>query len=278
MVSVDSKSGARFERVVIDGYAFVLKHVDRHDDWITRQTGDVGCGPVLAWEAGVARPRAATCIDHTIVGAARRPAGRGPHARRGRGLVPAGDVPLPLEQHLRFLDHLAAFHAGALGLGRHRSACPVGEPLLLLRARRARLRTRRSASRSRSPGLAADGWLRLESVAPCSPRRLRPLRDAPWPLFDAFAEHPIAFLHGDTKLANLGIASRRAHRARRLVAVGRRAAARRGRALARVEQRALPGRARQGRHRRRVPCRASNAAASTPADGATVSSRCASSA
>ena len=33
---------------------------------------------------------------------------------------------------------------------------------------------------------------------------LRPLRAAPWPLFDALTETPVALLHGDTKFGNLG--------------------------------------------------------------------------
>ena len=66
----DSKSGARFERVVVDGEPFVLKHLDRRDDWIMRQTGDVGCVPVRIWESGVF-DLLPECIDHTTVGAAR---------------------------------------------------------------------------------------------------------------------------------------------------------------------------------------------------------------
>src|SRR5712691_11637523 len=69
MASADSKSGARFERVVIAGEAFVLKHVDRRDDWIMRQTGDVSCGPVVVWESGVL-DLVPDCIDHATVGAA----------------------------------------------------------------------------------------------------------------------------------------------------------------------------------------------------------------
>ena len=54
MESSDSKSGARFERVTIDGDAFVLKHIDRGYDWIARQSGDLG---VLADRGLGARPR-----------------------------------------------------------------------------------------------------------------------------------------------------------------------------------------------------------------------------
>ena len=58
MESADSKSGARFERVVIDGDAFVVKHVDRAYDWIARQTGDLACWPIVVWERGLDRSRA----------------------------------------------------------------------------------------------------------------------------------------------------------------------------------------------------------------------------
>ena len=66
----DSKSGARFERVVLDGDDFLLKHVDPHDDWIMRQTGDIGCIPIRVWESGVF-DLVPDVIDHATVGAAR---------------------------------------------------------------------------------------------------------------------------------------------------------------------------------------------------------------
>src|SRR5262249_56979808 len=71
----DSKSGARFESVVIDGTTYVLKHLDLRHDWIMRQTGDIGSIPILVWESGVfdLLPEG---IDHATVGAARED-GRG---------------------------------------------------------------------------------------------------------------------------------------------------------------------------------------------------------
>ena len=56
--------------------------------------------------------RMPSCIDPVVVGVAR-------DGRRGvllmhdvgAHLVPEGDDPIPLEQHLRFLDHLATLHA-----------------------------------------------------------------------------------------------------------------------------------------------------------------------
>ena len=84
MLTTDSKSGARFERVTIDGEPHVVKYLHVDDDWIMRSTGDLACRPVTVWRYGHPRPRPA-CIDHGVVGAAtgwaqrlgRRPA----HAR-----------------------------------------------------------------------------------------------------------------------------------------------------------------------------------------------------
>ena len=86
----DSKSGARFERVVLDGDDFLLKHVDPRDDWIMRQTGDIGCIPIRVWEAGVF-DLVPDVIDHAVVGAAREGgARRGVATRRRRVAPPAG--------------------------------------------------------------------------------------------------------------------------------------------------------------------------------------------
>jgi hypothetical protein len=41
----DSKSGSPFERVVIDGESFIVKHIHIDDDWTMRFNGDVGCHP-----------------------------------------------------------------------------------------------------------------------------------------------------------------------------------------------------------------------------------------
>ena len=115
MTAVDSKSGARFERVVLDDEPYVLKHVDHRDDWIMRQTGDLGCVPLRVWESGVF-DLLPPCIDHATVGAARE-GDRGAVLMRdvGEWLVPADDTPIPPDQHLQLLDHLAALHAAAWG-------------------------------------------------------------------------------------------------------------------------------------------------------------------
>ena len=203
MVATDSKSGARFERVVIDGDAFVLKHVDHHDDWIMRQTGDVGCVPVVVWESGVL-DLVPACIDHATVGAARE----GDHGavlmRDVSGsLVAEGDSPIPPEQHLRFLEHLAALHAACWGWRDTVGLIPLANRYSFFGP--AALECEAALGfPAPVPRIATDGWQRLDVVDPEFADALRPLRAAPWPLFEALADTPMTFLHGDTKLGNLG--------------------------------------------------------------------------
>ena len=276
MASTDSKSGARFERVVIDGERYVLKHVDRHDDWIMRQTGDIGCVPIVVWESGVL-DLVPDCIDHTTVGAARVGDGGAVLMRDvGAALVPSGDAPLALAQHLRFLDHLAALHAARLGMDRHRRPDPGREPVLVLRARGDRMRSRARLPatgpphRGRRMGTARPRRTCVRGRARTAARRALPaLRRA-----GRHAHHvPPRRLEARQRRQP----SRRAHGARRLVGERGRAAARRARALPRAQLRPPPHRAHEGRHHRRVPRRARSGTASPPARGGIVSSRCASS-
>jgi hypothetical protein len=203
MASADSKSGARFERVVIDGDRYVLKHVDLATDWIARQTGDIGCWPVRVWEAGVVDLAPAT-IDHTIVGAARSAAGGAVLMRDvGDCLVPGDDSPLPLDLHLELLDRLAEFHAACWGWEDTVGLCPFenrysffGPDALASEAA--------LGFPELVPRIASEAWEQLRDVAPTMHASLTPLRVAPWPLFDALARTPRTFLHGDWKLGNLG--------------------------------------------------------------------------
>jgi hypothetical protein len=199
----DGKSGARFEWVVLDGERYLLKHVDHRDDWIMRQTGDIGCIPVRVWESGVF-DLVPDCIDHAIVGAARED-GHGALLMRdvGAWLVPEGDGVIDVDQQLRFLDHLATLHAAGWGW--------VDDVGLLPTANRysffgpAALECEAALGYPQPvPRIAAEGWVRLEDASPELARALRPLRTAPWALFDALAETPAALLHGDTKFGNLG--------------------------------------------------------------------------
>jgi hypothetical protein len=203
MASVDSKSGARFERVVIDGESFVLKHIDRRDDWIMRQTGDVSCGPVVVWETGIL-DLVPDCIDHATVGAAHDGTGGAVLMRDvGDRLVPAGESRLSLEQHLRFVDHLAAFHAACWGWVDTVGLVPVTNRYTFFGPEAIACEAALGFPQP-VPRIAAEGWQHLATVAPDMAAALSPLRAAPWPLFDALASTPQTFLHGDWKLGNLG--------------------------------------------------------------------------
>ena len=203
MVVRGSRSGARFERVVLHGEHYVLKHVDRADDWIMRQTGDLGCVPVTVWESGVLDLLPA-CVDHTTVGAAREKASGAVLMRDvGAALLRDDGTRITEEQHLRFLDHLAACHAatrdwrddvGLVPLGNRYSF--FGPDALACEAAR--------PSPHPVPLAAQDGWARLPEVAPRLHELLAPLRAEPWGVLDALAASPHAFLHGDWKLTNLG--------------------------------------------------------------------------
>lgn len=203
MTSADSKSGARLERVVIDGERYVLKHVDRADDWIMRQTGDLGCWPVRVWETGVLE-LVPPCIDHTMVGAAREGSGGAVLMRDvGTWLVPEGDTPLPLDQHLRFLAHLATFHAATWGWRDRVGLLPFANRYLFFSP--AALDCERARGDLEGvPRLAVEGWQRLALVDPEMHAQVRALHDEPWPLIEALRGTPRAFLHGDWKLGNLG--------------------------------------------------------------------------
>ncbi|MBW8827375.1 MAG: aminoglycoside phosphotransferase, partial [Acidobacteria bacterium] len=107
----DSKSGASFERVVIDGRPHIVKYLHPDDDWIMRVSGDLVCRPAVVWSSGLLDHLPAS-IDHAMVGVA---TGLG---RNQWGiallmrdvsdwLVPEGDQPVSLEQHLAFIDHMA---------------------------------------------------------------------------------------------------------------------------------------------------------------------------
>jgi hypothetical protein len=206
----DARSTTVFERVVIGGERFVLKHVHLDHDFTMRVSGDLGCRPLRVWEAGLV-DAAPGAIDHAIVGAAR---GDG---RNGWGaalllrdvsdeLVPVGDEPLPEAQHLAFVDHLATLSARLwgwrddLGLLPHASRWAWFSDAMI------------DAERAlgwpeRVPEIAARGWARFAERAPRAVADVvDALRRDPLPLSDAVRSTPQTFLHGDWKLGNLGTA------------------------------------------------------------------------
>src|SRR5580692_3559720 len=112
------KSGARLERIVIGGQPYVLKHLDLAEDWTMRASGCLRGAPLMAWERGLLA-RLPACLNQPIVGVVpvagtgRPPSGGCSLLMRDvtPWLVPVSDEPIEMEQHLRFLRHMAALHA-----------------------------------------------------------------------------------------------------------------------------------------------------------------------
>lgn len=69
MLGGERKSGVRFERVVIGGERYVVKHLHCDEDWVARATGDLACRPVQLRRSGLLH-QLPSCIDHAVVGCA----------------------------------------------------------------------------------------------------------------------------------------------------------------------------------------------------------------
>ncbi|MEY2567595.1 MAG: hypothetical protein QOE35_2124 [Actinomycetota bacterium] len=202
----DSKSGASLERVVIRGQPHIVKYLHVDDDWLQRICGDLGCLPLAVWRNGVL-DRVPDCIDHAVVGMAAGLGRNGWGAALlmrdvGRWLVPEGGAPVPLEQHLRFMDHMAALHAQFWGWDDDGTLMPRAHRYLYFN------RYNLDAELARPdpppvPEIAVRGWQCFFETSPLA-TPVRALRDEPWPVVDALGRQPQTLLHGDWKMGNLG--------------------------------------------------------------------------
>jgi hypothetical protein len=203
----DAKSGASFERLLVDGRRCFLKVLSADDDWIMRVTGNTSHWELTVWRAGLYH-RTPDVIDHAMIGMALD--GSGSSARLAMlmydysdDLVPPGDAPLPLHQHLTFLDHLAAMHAAFAGWRDTLGLCEMARRLLFF----APATIEQELRVAEVPGpiaVAAQGWRRLPERAPRLDALVKALHADPQPLVDALAATPATFVAGDWKLGNLG--------------------------------------------------------------------------
>ena len=205
--TVDGKSGASFERVVIDGERYFLKQISAVDDWIMRCTGNTTNWEYRVWEAGLYH-RVPAVIEHAVVAMALE--GDGPTARlailmtdRSDDLVPPGDDVLPVEQHDRFIEHLAAFHAGYFGWRDTIGLQRLEQRLLWFAPETIAAEL---AERIVPDAIAAadEGWRRLPYRSPPLDDLVRGIHAEPGPLAAALASSPQTFVAGDWKLGNLG--------------------------------------------------------------------------
>ena len=205
--TADSLSGSTFERVVIDGEPYVLKHLHIYDDWIARATGDLLCRPMLVWRSGILGALPPT-IDHAVVGVA---AGLG---RDGLGaalllrdvgdaLVPEGHEPISLEQHGRFMEHMADLHAAFWGWSDSIGLMPQSHRVYELSPCTGDIEAE-LGNDDAVPLMLRPGWERLRVEAPRAGELAWQLLADPGPLLDALERGPSTLVHGDWKAGNLG--------------------------------------------------------------------------
>lgn len=207
----DSKSGSDFERVVVDGEPHVVKYLHIDDDWTMRASPSTPCVTLDVWRSGMMDVLPSR-IDNAMVGAA------GGLGRDGLGaallmrdigpqLVPAGDEPLPLEQHLQFLDDMAALAACTWDWQDDLGLWPLDDRWRFFGVDHLAGEQQRGWVHP-VPLLARDGWERFEDRAPPDVGDVvRDLRADARPSIAAAADTPMSFVHGDWKLGNLGTAA-----------------------------------------------------------------------
>jgi hypothetical protein len=197
------KSGALLERVVIDGQRYVVKYLHLADDWTMRAAGDFNSASFTAWRRGLLA-RLPDCINQPIIGVARDPGGCVLLMQDvSRWLVPVSDEVIPLEQHLRFLDHMAAMHAAFWDRGEELEVIPVMHRYLELSPWMAEAEAA-IGSQHLVPALVGRGWPLLADIAPRAAAVVAPLSMDPGPLVEALERTPQTFVHGNWKLDNLG--------------------------------------------------------------------------
>jgi hypothetical protein len=206
LVSTDGASGAPIERVSIDGETLVLKHLDLTADWTRRATGDAGCRAIRLWETGFYDELPPT-MDSAVVGAARVPGtGDGALLMRdvGRWLVPTGDDEVPMEQHRRFLDHAAAFHARFWGLEDELELVPLAHRTIEFQPET--YATELALGNDPVPlRLSIQGFDNMRTLAPRMADVVLPLLADPSPLVAACERvAPMTLVHGNLKFGNLG--------------------------------------------------------------------------
>jgi len=198
----DTKSGARFERVVIDGARYVLKYQDPRDDWLLRATGDPGERYVRLWERGLL-DRLPDVIDSAVVAC---------FFDGTVGMVLLHDVSAHLlvpgasfsgSQHNRFLDHMAAMHAAFWDWRDDVGLTPLATRYLVFSPAVARAEAA-LGSQAVVPTVMAEGWTRLPEVSARLAEVVLPLLDDPTPLVAGLSSVPHTLVHGDWKAANLG--------------------------------------------------------------------------
>ena len=196
------KSGARLNRVLVNGERYVVKYLDADSDWTLRAAGVDGGAVLELWRRGILAGLPG-CIDQPIVDVARDGVTVVLMRDVGEWLVPVSDNPVPLDQHLMFLDHMAALHAHFWETDLDVDVVPAATRYLELSPRTAE-REAALGSPSLVPRLVGEGWPLFATVAPRAAEVVVPLTLDPTPLVTALDATPATFVHGNWKLDNIG--------------------------------------------------------------------------
>ena len=205
---VDSLSGSAFEYAQIGAERFIIKHISRDLDWLMRvlDDGAAGAAPraLTMWREGLLDRRPAD-IDTTIAAMAYDPATG--HLWQvmhdvASTLVPA-DGPVALDQHRRFLRHMAGLHARFLGF---QDRYGLTTPAQRYGFARPDHSAREAAAGHDDPVPRAfpGGWAALRAAAPEAAGLALDLVSDARPLASAMADGPQTLVHGDWKFGNLG--------------------------------------------------------------------------
>ncbi len=205
--TADSLSGSAFERIVMDGEKYVLKHLHVDDDWIQRAQGDLITRPVIMWRSGLFDALPAS-LDHTIVDVAADLGRNGWGAAIlmrdvSEAMVPVADGVIPMDQHIRFIDHMAELHAHFWGFEDRVGLMPRGNSYYMLGPLMAQLEAERGDP-DPVPKMVPDGWARLADESPRLAGIVFPLLEQPARLVAAQEEGPKTLIHSDWKAGNLG--------------------------------------------------------------------------
>ena len=204
--STDAKSGALFEKLIIDGRPCFLKVVSAADDWIMRLTGNREW-EFRVWQAGLYQ-RVPTIIDHAMIGMALEESGGAPRMAmlmhdRSSDLVPPGDEPIPASQHAVFIRHLALMHAANIGWRDDLGLYPLDRrPLFFAPATIAPELVRDDVPLTLQ--VARRGWALLAERDSALFELVSAVHSDPSTLAGLLADTPQTFIAGDWKMGNLG--------------------------------------------------------------------------
>jgi hypothetical protein len=208
---VDSLSGSPFQRVLIEGSpeTLIVKDIAAELDWLMRilRDGTTGRTPraLTMWKQGILAAMPPE-IDTAIVGMAY-------DAERGHvwqvmrdvspTLVPPGNAMVPMEQHRRFLDHLAAMHLAFWGfVDRYGLTTPSDRYGFAHPSHAAKEAA--AGHQDPIPQLFPSGWSAVRALAPEAADAALAIAADTRALAAAMAGGPQTLVHGDWKFGNLG--------------------------------------------------------------------------